>query len=87
MVIFLYNWVWLYFYIIGFGCIFFQERWFQLIIRSILANDFGTYICEGVNDYGVGTAEIELFRKCDSNYLIKFLTEYIFCFITDYNLW
>ncbi len=41
----------------------FQERWFQMVIRSVQANDFGDYICEGANQHGAGTATINLFGK------------------------
>ncbi len=43
-----------------------QERWFQLVIRSVTANDFGDYICEGRNQFGTGYTNINLFGKSES---------------------
>ncbi|KAK2154830.1 hypothetical protein LSH36_256g04074 [Paralvinella palmiformis] len=42
-----------------------HERWFQMIIRSVQANDFGDYICEGRNEYGNGHAVVNLFATSE----------------------
>lgn len=42
-----------------------NERWFQVVIRSVTANDFGIYICEGVNTYGSGHSKIKLFATSE----------------------
>ena len=38
-----------------------HERWFQMVIRTVQANDYGDYICEGRNDQGTGYAVVTLF--------------------------
>lgn len=40
-----------------------QERWFQMVIRAVQANDFGDYICEGKNSLGVSEGWINLFGE------------------------
>ena len=39
------------------------ERWFQMIVRAVQANDFGDYICEGRNEYGIGDGVVNLFGR------------------------
>ena len=40
-----------------------HERWFQMVIRTVVANDYGNYICEGRNDQGTGHATVKLFGE------------------------
>lgn len=42
-----------------------QERWFQMVIRAVQANDFGDYICEGKNSLGVSEGWINLFATSE----------------------
>ncbi|CAD5113892.1 unnamed protein product [Dimorphilus gyrociliatus] len=42
-----------------------NERWFQIVIRSVTANDYGDYICEGVNNHGSGSTKIQLFATSE----------------------
>ena len=42
-----------------------HEKWFQLLIRTVTANDFGTYLCAGSNMYGLDAAEIVLFETSE----------------------
>ena len=34
-----------------------------MVIRSVQANDYGDYICEGSNMHGTGQATVNLFGK------------------------
>ena len=45
-----------------------QERWFQLIVKTLEANDFGTYICEGNNKLGSSQAKVKLFGEFVVNF-------------------
>lgn len=38
-----------------------NERWFQMIIINVQAGDYGTYVCEGRNSFGNGSAFIDVF--------------------------
>jgi len=42
-----------------------NERWYQLVIRSVQANDYGEYSCEGRNDLGTGSAIVRLFETSE----------------------
>ncbi len=42
-----------------------------MVIRSVQANDFGDYICEGANQHGAGTATINLFGKAMISTMIQ----------------
>lgn len=38
-----------------------SEYWLSLVIRTVMASDYGIYQCEGTNEYGSGYAEIEVY--------------------------
>lgn len=40
-----------------------NERWFQMIIINVQAGDYGTYVCEGRNSFGNGSAFIDVFGE------------------------
>lgn len=40
-----------------------NERWLQMVIRAVTANDYGDYICEGRNDLGTGEGRVTLFGE------------------------
>ena len=40
-----------------------QERWFQLVIRTVQANDYGNYKCEGRNNLGIGFGLVNVYGK------------------------
>ena len=42
-----------------------HEKWFQLVIRAVSANDYGNYICAGENMYGLGYSTIKLFATSE----------------------
>lgn len=42
-----------------------NERWLQMIIRAVQANDYGDYICEGRNSLGVGQGVVQLFETSE----------------------
>ncbi|ELU00248.1 hypothetical protein CAPTEDRAFT_184217 [Capitella teleta] len=42
-----------------------NERWFQMVIRSVQANDFGDYVCKGCNDLGCGEGVVNLFATSE----------------------
>ena len=39
-----------------------------MVIRSVQANDYGDYICEGSNMHGTGQATVNLFGKFCRNF-------------------
>ena len=39
-----------------------------MVVRSVQANDFGDYICEGSNMHGTGQATVNLFGKFYGNF-------------------
>ena len=47
-----------------------HERWFQMVIRAVVANDYGNYICEGRNDQGTGHATVRLFGEKTQSLII-----------------
>ena len=41
-----------------------SERWYQLIIINVQANDYGEYVCEGTNRLGTHKNKIIVYGKC-----------------------
>lgn len=42
-----------------------NERWLQMVIRAVQANDYGDYVCEGRNNLGVGQTKIRVFATSE----------------------
>ena len=40
-----------------------SERWYQLTIINVQANDYGKYVCEGSNVLGAHKSEITVYGK------------------------
>lgn len=42
-----------------------NERWLQMVIRAVQANDYGDYVCEGRNNLGTGQGNVHLFATSE----------------------